>query len=273
MCKCVLISKLEDAIKKEGDFSSDDPIASYVEFVLAVPSMRPRRIERAKDFSCPDENKQGLLRLEEAILKGWNLLPWMSKKYSKEKFFGEDHLMHLFSVSHFHLGNEYEKNNRIKRTKNLLYASVADDVVYELAVRGHGEWSSQEWQDKLVANWPEAFSRYMLPPQYTALTREPITDAQLLRLTAAGINTVVRTSSGLSMPIGGGVTSAKTSARAQVIADGIRYFCDDIETEYLKRHGSSHDELNLVELLVDGESLSFIFSDTEHVQYLIPRDV
>lgn len=273
MSKCVLISKLEDAIKKEGDFSSDDPIASYVEFVLAVPSSKPRSIVRAHDFICPEENINGLQILEDAILIGSSLLPWLSKRYSKEKFFAEDHLMHLYAVSHFHLGNKFEKENRIKRTKNLLYALVADDVVYELDVREHGKWSSQEWQDKLVSNWPDVFSRYMFPSQYRTLTSSSMTDEQLLQLTAAGVTTVVRTSSGLGMPIGGGVTSAKTSARAQVIADKIKYYCVDMEAAYLKRNGSKQDELNLSDILLEDDNIFFLFPDGLNCKCCISRVV
>lgn len=268
MSKGVLIAKLEEAISREFCFSSDDPIISYVEYVLSIPVMRPRRIEKARDFSCPEENVKGLEILESAILHGSDLLPWMSKKYSKDKFYGNDHLMHLYAVSHFHLGEDVGKTERVRRTKNLLYALVADDVVYELDVRAHGAWSIREWQEKLISNWPEAFQQYILPPQYKLLSREPQTDEQLSQLTAAGISTFVQTSFGLSLPIGGGVTGAGTSSDAVHIAIKIMNALSAYEMDYVKCFG--YKNLNAAMVEIDRDWICYHLPHVLGFSYRIP---
>lgn len=272
MPECVLISKLEDAIKQDGDFSSDDPIATYMEYVLAVPGMRPRRIERARDFSCPDENKSGLLKLEEAILKGCDLLPWMSNKYNKDNFFGKDHLMHLFAVSHFHLGEEIGANCRMKRTGNLLFALVANDVVYELAVGPHGSWTASKWQEILISNWPDAFGRYTLSPEILDVSWSSSTDEEVKKMQEMGVNTILKTTSGFSFPVGGGVTTAKTSARATVEADRLKYSLVAEEEKYLKKLGYGYKNLRAALVTIERDIICFQFPHDYFYRYLIPRN-
>lgn len=251
----ILLQKIEDAIRLLGDFDTDDPIATYVEFVLAVPSMRPRRIERAREFVCPAEHEAGLEKLEEAIKQGRDLLPWMSKRYRNDRFYAEDHLMHLYSVSHFHLGEQMDSNQRISRTDKLLFALVSDNVVYELNIRGHGGWGTPEFQEILLSNWPEVFGRFILSSDIVDGAGNQSHEQQVLELTRAGVCVLVRTQSGLSMPVGGGVTTARTSHRAMQAADRLRYAVQQVEDYYLHTLHLGDDNLNASRINVERDRI------------------
>lgn len=242
MSTSILLGKLDEAIRAAGDFDVAELLGSYVEFLLAVPVKKSRRIEKAKDFACPPENQIGLENLEKAIVNGDDLLPWMSKQYRNGHYFGDDNMMHLYGVTHFHLGTSADNKEpqKIERTSNLLYAYVKEDVIYELKVCGHGEWYSHNWQEILMNNWPEEFKKYKLGTDILDVAGVPETDKEIKKLTKLGIGTLIHTSEGTCFPIGCGVTTARTSVRAMLIADSFRHALCDYEQQFVKRYGYIH---------------------------------
>lgn len=270
MNNSVIIPKVVDAVMQMGDFGKDDPLGAYVEFVMAVPVPKPRKIVKSREFSCPKENQKGLEKLEEAISRGDDLMLWMSKQYRPDKFYCKDHLMHLYSVSHFHLGEEMDANQRISRTSNLLYAYVDRDVVCELDVRGHGEWGNMEWQEMLLSNWPDKFRGNVLPADVLDVAYNP-SDEAVLELAKIGINTFLKTPSGVSMPIGGGVTAAKTSPDATYFANRIRKEIQRREKDYIELIELGYENLKLSEVSIVGDKIAIRFPNWGDWIFPIPR--
>lgn len=255
MSTSILLGKLDEAIRAAGDFDVAELLGSYVEFLLAVPVKKSRRIEKAKDFACPPENQIGLENLEKAIANGDDLLPWMSKQYRNGHYFGDDNMMHLYGVTHFHLGTsaDIKEPQKIERTSNLLYAYVKEDVIYELKVCDHGEWYSHNLQEILMKNWPEEFKRYKLGLNIVDVAGMPESDDQIKELTKIGIGTLIPTSEGICFPIGCGITTARTSVRAMLIADSFRHALYDYEKRFVKRFGYKH--LKEYQMALDGRYL------------------
>ena len=263
MSASILLAKLDDAIRAAGDFDETELLGSYVEFLLAVPIKTKRRIERANCFVCPPESVQGLSYLEQAIKNGDDLLPWMSKNYQNGHFYGDDDMMHLYGVTHFHLGTtlDCKTPQKISRTGNLLYAYVKDDVVYELNICGHGEWYNANWQEILISNWPNTFKRCLLGPDVLDVSWKPEDDEQIKKLTKAGVCTILRTGAGYSFPIGGGVTTAKTSALAMPIADRLRINIARFEKTFSEEKGI--DRIADIDIRLDGRSIVFVDKGTD----------
>lgn len=252
----ILVSKLEEAIRNIGDFGTNEPILSYVDYLLSIPKAIPRKIIRAKEFNCPDKVKGGLQILERAILNGDSLLPWLSSKYTKRSGNEKDCLRHLFNVLHFHLGNDFnyskKKERKIKRTGALLYAYVTSHAVYELGIDLHGKWGDIRWQDIIMTNWPELIPRGTVLENIVDITAPVPTAEELYELTKLGINTILNIGGKFVFPLGGGVTSSGRSEKAARLNIGIQRLLVRIE-ETLIQCGLTEEKLNNIPVIVDND--------------------
>lgn len=251
----ILIKKLENAICNIGEFKTDTPIASYVDYIASVPIPKARRIERAKDFTYPEEVEKGLLMLESAIQNGDDLLPWLSTRYTADSCNEKDYMRLLFDITHFHLGEKIQNRgklgNKIERTDYLLYAYVTEDIVYELGIEHHGAWGELRWQEIITTNWPDILPKGCILHGIVDVSG-PIPDAkERLLLAKNGINSIGKIGEKFVLPMGGGVNGAGCSARAIIKSNKIKNHLRKIELK-LSNH-VSQAELEKFSVIVERE--------------------
>lgn len=251
----ILIEKLEKAIGNMGEFKNDNPIASYVDYIASVPKPKPRLIERAKDFTYPEEVEKGLLMLESAIQNGDDLLPWLSTRYTADSCNEKDYMRLLFDITHFHLGEKIQNRgklgNKIERTDYLLYAYVTEDIVYELGIEHHGAWGELRWQEIITTNWPDILPKGCILHGIVDVSG-PIPDAkERLLLAKNGINSIGKIGEKFVLPMGGGVNGAGCSARAIIKSNKIKKHLRKIELK-LSNH-VSQAELEKFSVIVERE--------------------
>lgn len=136
----------------------DLPIVFYFTAMLRLIQPRQRRIEKATGFSCPTELEAGLLRFEEKLRNGEDLLPNMSKTLTKVEF--QDKMLYAWHIHHFHLGTTIESDHFVSRTGDVLYAIIKDDCAYFIKIMPHGHWSDKELLEIVHQNWPKIIEKY-----------------------------------------------------------------------------------------------------------------
>lgn len=145
---------------------------------------RPRRIVRARGFECPAGYEEKLKRLEQAIQRGENLHPYMTRRLKMADT--DDLLLSDWGIYHFHLSDVLEKDGFMRRSAYLLMARMEQDVVYFLKIYPHNEsqlWSKKEMLRIVYENWPETIEKYHLNGMVSL--SETLSDAQYYRLRRA----------------------------------------------------------------------------------------
>lgn len=240
MCK-VLIKKLEEAICCEGDFCSSNPIGSYLYYLYSIPKAVSRTVEKAKEFKCPDEVRDGLKMFEEAVVNGEDLLPWLSTQYTERQGNEKDYMMSLFHVCHFHLGTEMEKRrkygNKIKRTNYILYAYVTENSVYELGIEPHGAWGDVRWQERIIKNWPSLISDSHKLNDCKDVAFCPQNAEEILQLAKLGVNVSFKIGTEQMLPFGGGVTNLGKAQLSQFRSIIIKNWLRKQERAIIKQFG------------------------------------
>lgn len=219
-----------DALVQGGftNINLSEALKQYCEMELRVLNVKPRKIEKSREFLCPAGLEDGLKELENAIEIGLPLNPFMSKNISNVAY--QDKFINDWGLFHFHLGTELDKNDpRFKaRTGNLLIAYVdlrSDDTIYFLQVLPHKKsiWTQQRLIRILADNWPE---KVRLIPGVSGLT-ENVTDDMYRELREVNGNTAVDLKDGrVVFPPNYGLTSAGVSVRAML---SYNMKCNDAE--------------------------------------------
>ena len=128
-------------------------------------------------------------------------------------------MLNDFGVQHFHLGTQPDPKHPhlIGGTKELLFALVTDTDFYAIGIYDNNAWSKQALLDVIHATWPQLMRSSMLNASsgsnVVGLSAQ-YSDADHAKLRAAGVNVITQRPDGsIHMPPGGGLTTAKTSAK------------------------------------------------------------
>ncbi len=196
---------------------SDKLRMKYFNYKRRLIYENPREVLIAREFSCPEEHKVGLELIKKKFENGESLLPHLSKQLINLDY--NDPLLNDWKIYHLHLGTELEDNDSgfIKRTGPLLFARVDDDKVYFINVMTHANsWTKQEMIKIIHVNWPESIESYRLN-DVIGLAHVP-TDDDIKLMRKFGVNSSVEIEPGVVyIPIGGGLTSAKTSIEVSMV--------------------------------------------------------
>jgi hypothetical protein len=215
-----------------GGEGVDKVLLRYLNLCGRLPPVLRWTIKVSTDLQSrqlPKDLKNGMDLLVETARGGKGLRPHMSENIEHPDF--RDLLFYDWGVFHFHLGTSKKPNGYMKRTDELLFA-VADRpsaTLYLLDIRTHADgFANQDLLRVIEGNWPEVLDKYTLVGDFGA-TAEP-TDEDVRNLRNAGTNTIVRTKGGRSLaPMGGGMTTNKSSVSNRMQADGIKRELQRIE--------------------------------------------
>lgn len=170
----------------------------------------PRAIYKASDFSCPDDYSEKLEYVENAIKRGENLLPFMTR--SLVDCSRDDALLYHWNIVHLHISNEMDKvknDGFMRRSGLLLYVYFTDNAAYFIRTIPHSGvanmWSLQDCLECINKNWPELITPFELKgvAQVTVFT-----DGNIAALRKHNGNVLVTLSNGkVIVPPGFGVVS------------------------------------------------------------------
>ena len=173
--------------------------------------MEPRHILKSKNFSCIPEHRNALAEIEQLILDGGNLSPYLSRRIKKFNY--NDLLLNDWGIHHLHLGTEMDPDGFINRTdigRPLLYCRFEGDCAYFIDILPHdGNWTSQKLITTIYDNWPELLSCFF---DGVTETETRLSDEEIKELRRKRINYFITMNDGTTYsPLGGGSTFAGTN--------------------------------------------------------------
>ena len=87
------------------------------------------------------------------------MMPFASARKKSSKNGGNpynDDLLNDWGIHHLHLGTEYNKRGKIKRSKNLLFCIINSKSVYFINIQEHkANWANKELLEIVYDNWSE----------------------------------------------------------------------------------------------------------------------
>ncbi len=140
--------------------NDDKAVIRVLTFLRKRGSAKNKQIKIAKPINIPKYCRRVVLKLLRAIKNGEDISPYMSKKAFKEKKTDVDLMFSAWNILHLHLGSELENNGQfIKRTNELLFLLLQDEIVYVIGVYNHSRdiWFKRDIIQRIYDNWPELF--------------------------------------------------------------------------------------------------------------------
>ncbi len=184
--------------------SDDEVVLAYLNVQKRIIPDIPRKVLKAKGFTCPHECLVGLALLENRIKAGHCLTPYLSR--SVEEPFKNDSLLNDWNIYHLHLGVVRQRNGFIKRTGPLLFSCFDSENAYFLEINQHGGWSRQKMLEIVYENWPHLLTRA------NGVTGSCLSDSEVATLRKKNGNYIVDIKGEAFFSAGGGVVASGLSA-------------------------------------------------------------
>ena len=201
--------------------TDEDFIQMWMNVCLKLIPQQKYQVFRSNTLtskSLSQEIRDGIDSVQEKLEQGVDVTPHMTKTVLKGSF--TDYLLSDWGIYHLHLGLSMD-GNFIKRTKEVLFLTIHENRAYFIDVREHGRdgekhvFAQYDLLKTLADEFPEVIERFELKgfrsdssiisdPEIIATSRE------------AGIEIPQAINGKIYAPMGGGITSARTSTRAQV---------------------------------------------------------
>ena len=190
--------------------TDEDVVMMFWKVYYRIPLMKPRKIHKAISFSCPPELKAGLDKLENSVIHGNSLKPFLSEgvdHIDNKRFY--DNLLSDWNIHHFHLGTTMRSDGFIERTGNLLFAELDSDNFYEIAILDHNDhWTEKDLLEIINTNWPELTKNYSLN---AISTKSNFSNNVMKKFRKNGIQSLVTLTDGKVLaPLGGGYSTDGT---------------------------------------------------------------
>ena len=231
----------------------------YFDVCRRLVTPEPRKIHKAKEFSCPSEFRNTLAEIERKIENGEDIHPHLSRKLRVLTY--NDALLNDWGIQHLHLGERIESDGFVKRTGPLLYCKFEQDDAYFIDVLLHGNWTTQTLLTTVHENWPEILQRFRLH----GVRGTRISDQEIKELRRKNCNYCLEMADGTTYASpGGGVVGTGSNVFSMLAAsqyldlirseqDGIAENIDEISSA-ASRQGVELPDPAIFELhLLDGK--------------------
>jgi hypothetical protein len=205
---------LKDDITEMGyDMSTiahDKILLLYNELLMRLIVPCKRKIEIAKEFSCPAELETGLEQLKQKIIDGESINGHLSRKIKSIDY--DDKMLYDWDVHHLHLGTEIDpRTGLIRGTKDVVFTVFKEETAYFIQILDHQQWSNKDVLTIIESNWPFLLSQNKVDGE----PEVDLTQEEILKLRGKNINTILKLPSGNSyVAIGGGYNGLGSSLKA-----------------------------------------------------------
>lgn len=208
---------------------SEKPETTIMKFLNVAKhriAPKPRNVLISKEFSCPPALQAGVDEVLRKAARGDDLSPHQSSGYFDPDF--NDPLLNDWDIHHFHLETRPHPRNGqlVRRTGSLLFARVADEVLYCINVFDHQSFAWQRMLGILHRNWPESIARF----RANGIAGETLTDSNILTLRRSNCNTILAVEDGTAyFSPSGGCSSSRTSIIVMRECARARAYCRNME--------------------------------------------
>lgn len=154
-------------MEKEGltyskELTNEKRAIRYLNFQRKRGILKPRKVLKSNEFYCKEKYLKGLSAIEDILINGGNITPYMSKDVGKLN--RQDLLFNDWGILHLHLGDGLEKSGDfIKRTGPLLFLILADEIAFLINVFDHGNWTNLRLLQITYDNWPFIIEPFIFP--------------------------------------------------------------------------------------------------------------
>jgi hypothetical protein len=191
-----------------GTESDDSIVIGFFSWQKRMVPAVPRKIHRAREFTCPAEFVRPVSQITAAIECGQDVIPYLSKTIRDLDY--SDLMLNDWGVHHMHLGESFDSSGFITRTGPLLFLHFSDADAYYINVYPHSAWSKQEIVSIVHKNWPNLIKRFRVG-NVLDLAREA-TDEDINTFRGSHINPMLKLDDGtIYAPIGLGSMSDGTA--------------------------------------------------------------
>ncbi len=150
--------KYEQKIKNLDNV--DELCLFYMNLNRRLIESKPRTILKSKEFNCPKGLENNLRDLENRIIKGEDLTPFLSRKLKKLDF--PDATLNEWGIYHLHLGG-FKGPKRLSRGRNeILFTIFDENHFYFIQVLSHKDWTNKEIINIVHRNWPSLIARFKI---------------------------------------------------------------------------------------------------------------
>lgn len=209
--------------------------------------------------NAPQDIEAGLQKFIDRAENGDDLKPHLSKSIADPDY--QDLMFYDWGTYHFHLGTQPDPKRPgfVARTNELLFAVThpQEDRMYLIDIHPHkGAFENQDLIRIVESDWPEILAPHKLEGVFVERS-EHRSGEDVRKDRKAGLNPLTVTPGGdVLAPLGGGITTAGTSAANGLAADGdMRYARTlqemveqdrtSIEGYFKRKHNLAWDDLDI----------------------------
>lgn len=208
----------------DGNASTETLLRYFLQIQHRRIERRVRRVEwsmdlRARETHLPESQRKAVHRIQDAIERGDDLTPYLSRQLSNDQAFKRNDLMlNDVGMHHLHLGEGVDWRGLINGTKELLFAIATDEVFYFVEVFDHDSFADDRPFLIAQSNWPALFQHAEIPDLAGPSYRLTLEQRKAIRKKHG--NALMTGSGGtMFLPPGGGITFAGISVKVIVETD------------------------------------------------------
>ena len=211
-----------------------DFIEMYMNIRLRLVPQQKYQVLRSKALaarSLPQEISDGINSVQGKLEQGVDVTPHMSKSILDGTF--TDLLFSDWGIYHLHLGLSM-KGNFIERTKEVLFLSIQGSRAYFIDVRDHGRngerhvFAQFDLLQILADEFPEVIKPFELK-DVTGLSHNVTDPEEIAIYRNGGISLAHEINGKVYAPMGGGITTARTSINTVQETDRLLKWADNLE--------------------------------------------
>jgi hypothetical protein len=209
----------------ERDVGPISPSTDFLRALLDWLHLRARSIpQRPRSVTISPEVEQkmkkhlAIAKIRNELLQGKDLTPWLSDSVrTKQTDPLADMMFNDWQIIHFHLGTIFSRPNKVRRTRDVLFAFIAPNHAVFLDVKPHGRgarapWAMQDLLRILLRVSPSDMTRTEFKRALGSASG-PRTDDEILKVRQSGMNSPIEIDGRLFLAPGLGVATSKHSTR------------------------------------------------------------
>lgn len=154
----------------------------YMNLYRRLIEAKPRKIYKSKEFKSPKGLETNLQDLENRIIKGDDLTPFLSRKLKKLDF--PDATLNEWGIYHLHLGGLKNPDEFSGGFNELLFVMFDDSNAYFIQIMTHKDWTNKELITIIHKNWPALITRF----KTMMISVEKTSDSDRMKWRKGGIN-------------------------------------------------------------------------------------
>jgi hypothetical protein len=269
----IVIDETDSDFRKliEQDFGSlssatnlDSALLDWLHFRARIIPARPRQVVTSPQIAAHGAHQSAVRTINDALRVGGDMAPWLSNRVNARK---KDPLADLmfndWQITHFHLSQVFQSSQKMRRTRDLLFAYVNADYTVLLDIAPHGSWALRELLSILLRTYPKA----MMPLKGVTGMERQFTDAEYLTLRNSGGNVLLEIDGQVFTSPGMGIMSSKHAQRIVRFRDHLRLTTRTVEYDVARNNLPHHLSQAIFANIALPVRLGMLFRAGEFVVY------